>query len=221
MRSRSAAPCRASILGRPDAHVSRAPPSFRLSTQALDRLVRTLRDEFETRARGARLAELLGDYARTQRDWREYALFAEQHYTRNLVAREARFELMILCWGPGQESAIHNHEGQDCWMAVLDGAIEEVRYDWPDEKTPGPIQKKGGKSFAAGQVAFIRDELGLHLVRPAAGSPTGGVTLHLYSSPYDECNCYCPDTGRVTRKKLGHYSVRGRLLPVGEERAAP
>ncbi len=159
------------------------------------------------------MAELLGEYARAHSDWRAFALFSESHYMRNLVVREPAFELMILCWGPGQESAIHNHEGQDCWMAVLEGEIEEVRYSWPEGGGPAPVEKKGAATFAQGQVAFIRDEMGLHLVRPAASSPRGGITLHLYSSPYDECNCYCPLTGQVTRKKLGHHSVRGRLLP--------
>jgi cysteine dioxygenase len=184
-----------------------------LSTPALDALVQQLEDEFRGRARGARVAELLGAYARAHRDWKSFALSSEEHYTRNLVTRAPRFELMILCWGAGQASPIHNHEGQDCWMAVLDGAVEEVRYDWPKAETPGPLRAKGTLRFDAGQVAFIRDEMGLHLVRPASSSPSGSVTLHLYSLPYEDCNCYCPDTGRVTRKKLGHYSVRGRLQP--------
>lgn len=182
-----------------------------MSTQALDSLVRSLRDEFQNRARGGRMAELLGEYARAESDWREFALFSPRHYTRNLVERAPSFELMILCWGPGQESAIHNHEGQDCWMAVLSGAIEEVRYAWPTSGGSAPIQQGNAMTFVQGQVAFIRDEMGLHLVRPAAGSPNG-ITLHLYASPYDECNCYCPRTGQVTRKKLGHHSVRGRVL---------
>jgi len=186
-----------------------------LSTQALDALVRTLHDEFQNGVRGGRVAELLGEYARTRSDWRSLALFSTLHYTRNLVVLEARFELMILCWGPGQESPIHNHEGQDCWMAVLDGEVEEVRYPMPKGNGSAPLLAKGSLRFAPGQVAYIRDEMGLHLVRPVPTSATGGVTLHLYASPYDECNCYCPDTGRVTRKKLGHYSVRGRILSPG------
>jgi cysteine dioxygenase len=184
-----------------------------LSTPALDQLVRDLGAEFAQRARAPRVAELLGSYARAEEDWREFALSSERHYTRNLVAREARFELMVLCWRPGQESAIHNHEGQDCWMAVLEGEVEELRYAWPDERSPGPLRAKNAFAFQSGEVAFIRDEMGLHLVRPAARSVVGGTTLHLYSSPYDECNCFCPETGRVTRKRLGHHSIRGRLVP--------
>jgi len=181
-----------------------------MDTQAIDALVRSLHDEFQARTSGNRIVALLGEYARTHRDWREFAHFSAQHYTRNLVVREPRFELMVLCWSAGQESAIHNHEGQDCWMAVLDGAVEEVRYPIPDG-SPGPLAPKNSATFQAGQVAFIRDEIGLHLVRPARGSASGGVTLHLYAAPYDECNCYCPETGTITRKRLGYHSIRGKV----------
>jgi cysteine dioxygenase len=186
-----------------------------VSTTALDALVRSLHEEFEAGPSGARVVELLGQYAAGHADWREFALFSDQGYTRNLVSRETDFELMILCWKGGQASPIHNHEGQDCWMAVLQGEIEEVLYPWPNGR--GPLHPKGSKVFGPGKVGYIRDEIGLHLVRPAAGAPVG-VTLHLYSSPFDACNCYCPDTGLVTRRQLGHHSIRGQLLSPGISR---
>ncbi len=160
------------------------------------------------------MLELLGDYARTQEDWREFAFFSEEGYTRNLVARDERFELMILCWGAGQESPIHNHEGQDCWMAVLEGEIEEVSFPAPPAApggSAGPLVRRGSRTLSRGQVAFIRDEMGLHLVRPSTPGASGS-TLHLYSAPYDECNCYDPATGRITRRKLSFFSDRGKVL---------
>jgi cysteine dioxygenase len=184
-----------------------------VSTPALDALVRSLQEEFRGSARAGRVTELLGQYVQANSDWREFALFSEQNYTRNLVAREARFELMVLCWGTDQASLIHNHEGQDCWMAVLEGEMEEARFEWPDPRAAGPLRAKGSLRFTSGQVAFIRDEMGLHLVRPWPPGRASGITLHLYSLPYDDCNCYCPETGQVTRRRLGHYSVRGRILP--------
>ena len=182
-----------------------------MTTQALDALVLRLGREFRGARSASRVAELLAEYAQGESDWREFALSSDRHYTRNLVAREEQFELMVLCWGPGQESPIHNHEGQDCWMAVLEGEMEEVRYPPPGPSVRGPLRSKGALRFRSGQVAFIRDEMGLHLVRPAL-SGTAGVTLHLYSMPYDDCDCYCPDTGTVTRRRLSHYSVRGRIV---------
>lgn len=182
-----------------------------MSTPYLDRLVEDLREEFEAGARGPRIAELLAGYASTGSDWQAFTFFDEQGYTRNLVAREERFELLLLAWGVGQESPIHNHEGQDCWMGVLEGQVEEVRYCKPEEVGAGPLEPRGAQVFSPREVAFIRDDIGLHLVRSASPDQPA-VSLHLYASPYDQCNIYCPETGKITRKDLRNYSIRGRIL---------
>ncbi len=182
-----------------------------MTTAALDSLVEALRNEFRNEARGSHIAELLSNYVRTETDWGAFAFFDEAMYTRNLVAREDRFELLLLCWSAGQESPIHNHEGQDCWMGVIEGRIEEVRYCKVDDVKPGPIEAKSSQIFTQGDVAFIRDDIGLHLVRSASASEPA-ISLHLYAAPYDQCNVYCPETGKITRKDLSNYSVRGRLL---------
>jgi cysteine dioxygenase len=185
-------------------------PEALVSAPALDRLTEALSRAIAGDGR-ARVLELLEGYARAHEDWRAFAFFDPVEYTRNEVARERDFELLLLCWGPGQESPIHNHEGQDCWMAVLEGEIEEVRFPRPEEVRPGPLEPVGARTFGRGEVAFIRDEIGLHLVRPARPG-TRGVSLHLYAAPYEECDIYCPRTGRVTRKRLSSYSVRGRRV---------
>jgi cysteine dioxygenase len=42
-----------------------------------------------------------------------------------------KFNLIILCWGPGQGSPIHDHADAHCFMKMLDGELKEVRFDWP------------------------------------------------------------------------------------------
>ena len=37
--------------------------------------------------------------------------------------------------------------------------------------------------------------------------------LALYAKPYDACNCYCPESGEITRRELTDHSVRGELVP--------
>lgn len=46
-------------------------------------------------------------------------------------AGNGKFNLMILCWGPGHGSAIHDHADSHCLMKMLSGELSEVRYDWP------------------------------------------------------------------------------------------
>lgn len=42
---------------------------------------------------------------------------------------------MILCWGEGHGSAIHDHADAHCFMKMLRGELQEVRYAWPSNGT--------------------------------------------------------------------------------------
>ena len=37
--------------------------------------------------------------------------FAASGYARNLVCRTPRFDMLVLCWKPGQVTTIHDHAG--------------------------------------------------------------------------------------------------------------
>lgn len=174
-------------------------------------LCRSLDEEFARDPRGRGAAALLAMYAAAHADWRHYAHRREDGYTRNLVRRSADYELLVLCWGTGQESPIHNHMDQCCWMAVLEGRIEEVLFDCP-ERTPAPLVQRSAKRFDCGQAAYIDDAIALHLVRPVGGAP--GVSLHLYARPYATCLVYDPISGEVGRRILGYDSIAG--VPTGE-----
>lgn len=40
---------------------------------------------------------------------------------------------MILCWGEGHGSAIHDHADAHCFMKMLKGELQEIRYAWPND----------------------------------------------------------------------------------------
>lgn len=170
----------------------------------LDRLIASLDETFGPAGSREEIARLLGEYGRQHDDWREYGLFQDDCYTRNLIQLSERYELLLLCWAAGQRSPIHNHEGQDCWMTILEGPIEEVHYRF-DPGAP-PVAGRT-KQFGRGEVAFIRDEIALHDVRSPGESPV--VSLHLYASPIAACNCYCEKTGQISRRELSYDTVRG------------
>ena len=178
---------------------------------ALDALVEDLVAAFGAGQSGPRIAALLEQYATGNDDWRALCMWSDEGYTRNEVIRTDAFQLLVLCWGAGQVSPIHNHEGQDCWMAVLEGQVEEARYCRPTEVAEGRLDPRSANTFQRGQVAYISDEIGLHVVRSAVPTQSA-VSLHLYASPYDTCSVYCPDTGRQERKVLRNFSSRGRRL---------
>lgn len=167
--------------------------------------------EFQREAKGPRVASMLASYAASESGWRRFAFGAPDCYTRNLVFKDATYELLVLCWGQGQESPIHNHMGQNCWMAVLDGRIEEVQFLQQPGGRPGPLIEKCSRAYERGQVAYISDDIALHLVRPLRGS--SGVSLHLYSRPFDLCKVYDRDTGAESQKLLAYHSIHGEPCP--------
>ncbi|PZC79420.1 hypothetical protein B5X24_HaOG216415 [Helicoverpa armigera] len=67
-------------------------------------------------------------YKSNPKDWSKFAKFDRFRYTRNLVdAGNGAFNIMILCWGAGHASAIHDHADSHCFMKLLSGSLEEVR----------------------------------------------------------------------------------------------
>ena len=51
-----------------------------------------------------------------------------QHYTRNLIDKTPLYELIAICWEVGQTSSVHNHQDQNCWMAVPMGRLLVQNY---------------------------------------------------------------------------------------------
>lgn len=76
-------------------------------------------------------------------------LFFFGRYTRNLIDEgNHRFNLMILCWGEGHGSAIHDHADSHCFMKVLKGSLSEIKYTWPQNNGNDLITSLEPKCFA-------------------------------------------------------------------------
>lgn len=185
------------------------PPVAPSADCSLDRLIVALEARFRAGGpgRGKDIAALLAAYAANEASWRPYVTFRDDTYSRNLIWRTPTFELLLLGWNRNQESPIHDHAGQDCWMAVLEGELEEVHYEDRGHAEPTALSPGRVKAFAAGGVAYISDDIALHLIRPKTG--TRGVSLHLYARPIESCRTFCPETGRTTDVDIAYHSVRG------------
>src|ERR1700676_409935 len=63
-----------------------------------------------------------------------YLIWDTQHYTRNLIDKTSLYELVAICWEVGQASSVHNHRGQNCWMAVPIGRLRVENYHLVSQK---------------------------------------------------------------------------------------
>jgi len=180
--------------------------SIEETRKPIEALCEKLDAAFREDSRGTSVAGLLEAYSQEHGDWESYRHFKEGAYTRNLVHRTEDYELLLLCWGAGQESPVHNHMGQRCWMSIVEGEVEEVHYR-RQEGGPGPLVEGPTKRYGRGQAAFINDDIALHLVRGADGRAAS--SLHVYAKPYDVCLIYDPQTGAESAKTLTYHSVDG------------
>mgnify|MGYP000194532601 CR=1 FL=1 len=56
----------------------------------------------------------------------KYASWSDDCYTRNCIANNEKFELILICWCEGHRTAIHDHGGEECWVKVIDGEFKET-----------------------------------------------------------------------------------------------
>ena len=66
---------------------------------------------------------------------------------------------MILCWGEGHGSAIHDHADAHCFMKMLKGELREVRYAWPTNSEKSIEDETANLSLNEDDDAFSADQL--------------------------------------------------------------
>lgn len=143
----------------------------------------------------AHVSRILSDVRLDTREWQQYATFRRGRYTRTLVGYDAKFVALLLCWERGQRSPIHDHAGASCWVKMLAGSIEEVRFSRADD---GRLVEVGSSMFDASQndVSYMNDSLGVHqIINPS--SDEQAVSLHIYAPPFQQCRIFAPTTGEA------------------------
>lgn len=158
---------------------------------------------------------VMKSYKSNFQEWKKYAKFDKYKYTRNLVdAGNDKFNLMILCWGEGHGSSVHDHANAHCFMKMLDGALTETRYAWPSnaqvhEEEQQPLQVISKSQLNVNEVCYINDSLGLHRVENSSYS-NRAVSLHLYSPPFNACSVFNEKTGHKSISKVTFWSKFGK-----------
>uniref|UniRef100_A0A7E4UQR0 Cysteine dioxygenase n=1 Tax=Panagrellus redivivus TaxID=6233 RepID=A0A7E4UQR0_PANRE len=159
------------------------------------------------------LKYVLQNYKSNPCDWKKYANFDAHKYTRNLVdIGNGKYNMMILCWGPGMSSSIHDHTNSHCFVKILDGSLCETRFAWPEtEGKDAPLQKLGETLCNTDDVTYMSDEIGLHRMENPSHSD-GCVSLHIYIPAYDNCQVFDERTGRHTKAVVTFYTKFGRKV---------
>ncbi|XP_051923464.1 cysteine dioxygenase type 1 [Hippocampus zosterae] len=178
----------------------------------LQELIQKLREIFkDDNVNVEEVQELMESYKSNPKDWQKYAIFDAHKYTRNLVDEgNGKFNLIILCWGEGHGSSIHDHSDSHCFMKMLQGELKETLFDWP--KGEDQMIEKSHRMLENNSVAYINDSIGLHRVENVSHTE-GSISLHLYSPPFDTCQVFDQRTSHKNVAKMTFWSRYGERTP--------
>jgi predicted metal-dependent enzyme (double-stranded beta helix superfamily) len=132
-------------------------------------------------------------------------------YRRSLLYRTDRFELLLLQWGRGAESSVHDHAGQTCVFTVLDGELTVDDFALAaGERSRDfvPIRQTGTGTVTPGALDARKGAADIHRVSSAGRA----LSLHIYARPMARCGIYCPQTFTRSSHKLSYDDVRVDLL---------
>lgn len=177
----------------------------------------------------ARVLEYISEVQLRPEALQPYVYWNDTFYTRNLIYRDDFFEVLTLCWLPGQKTPIHSHNGQLGWVSVLQGevAVDEYRYlrcSSPENRNVVGLDcLAGGRNVELqhltrttasndGSVLTVDKTHTIHQIENVESSRLGSVTLHVYSKPIDSCVAFDLQSHRCGRRSLHYYSMNGMLV---------
>ena len=166
-----------------------------------------------------------------------YAHFDDKYYTRNLIYRDSLFEVMTICWQPGQKTAVHTHNGQLCWMITQRGNLAVVDYKWlgcdhPEYQNVVGLDCVAGsehtklevirevEASAGGQVMTADKLQTIHRLYNLSDELERAISIHIYSRPIDSCVAFDMENQRCYRRQLGYFSKYGEIAPKDDSLAA-
>lgn len=188
-------------------------------TVSVGHLVDLLRKAEGAPITSSRIADLLGSVRLDPATLKPFVRHADDHYMRHLVHRDALFDIMAICWLPGQGTPIHSHNGQLGWAFAVQGAIECTEYAWRGCDRPENQNVAGMDCLAGGmkvqldeqrtlrcerdgELNIVDKQVTIHSLRVPDGCDEPVVSLHVYSLPFDSCVVFDVARGGCQRREL-------------------
>ncbi len=140
-------------------------------------------------------------------DLMEFAYWKEEGYARNCIERTSDFELLLLCWNPGDATPIHCHGEQRCWVYQVSGRLQEVIYK---ENTQNELNPIANQELKSGDIGYMEDAMGYHTL--CNNSDSKSMSLHLYAKPIDSCTYYDKKVDKFVGSEMHYHSYKGKLV---------
>lgn len=160
--------------------------------------IRDLVQELLRHRDAAQYAEILARYAVPSHDLEPYFRWNTRHYTRTCIQRNDEFELLVICYEPGQRTSIHDFNSQTAWVHPVMGEVVEERFTLDPT---GRLRHTGETHYHPGEMDRFSNGSSIH--RFTNRGPERAVTLNLYAKPMSQWRVYDEGTGNISVSPAG------------------
>lgn len=129
-------------------------------------------------------------------------------YARRLFHKDpdGRYSVVVMVWGVGQGTPLHDHAGRWCVECVYSGRIKVDSFDMKSGKEEGIVQFEPMTTVHAGvgEAGALIPPFEYHTIVNVQDVPS--VTIHVYAEELTECNVFVPVEGgyRKETKQLAY-----------------
>lgn len=122
--------------------------------------------------------------------------FCNTNYTRNLLCRTSRFDMLVLCWLPGQMTAIHDHASSLNVTRVCSGTLTARLFQVRDRPVPGRaiVELQMEQQLGENELSLV-ERNDIHQL--ANMTEQRLVTLHVYAPPLRNITVYNSYSGLI------------------------
>jgi len=136
-----------------------------------------------------------------------------ERYARRLLHRDpaGRYTAVVMTWGPGQGTALHDHGGLWCVEGVVEGTMTVTQYDVVGSGDGTFGVSPAGPTYlcGVGSAGHLIPPLDVHVLANALPDQVS-VTLNVYGGNLDRCRIFVP-------RADGTYEEQFRALSYDEE----
>jgi 3-mercaptopropionate dioxygenase len=124
-------------------------------------------------------------------------------YARRLLHRndDLGYTAVVMTWGPGQRTPLHDHAGIWCVEGVVAGQMDVTQFDLVEESGEAyRFEAKGCVHASVGSAGCLIPPFEYHILANALETPS--ITLHVYGGEMTTCHVFEPaGNGRYIRRE--------------------
>jgi predicted metal-dependent enzyme (double-stranded beta helix superfamily) len=133
-------------------------------------------------------------------------------YARRLLHRDDAegFTVVVMTWGPGQSTPVHDHAGIWCVEGVVEGMMEVTQLELMEETAEGRCRfvERGHAVSGVGSSGALIPPFEYHSLGNALDDQVS-VTVHVYGGEMDHCSVFEPLPDGAFLRRRNSLSYRG------------